>query len=517
MRALIYARYSSDMQSEASIDDQARLCRRRADELGATVLAVYSDEGISGSTPVADRPGGQAMLNGLQPGDLLIVEALDRISRSLLEQERIVRRLEHAGVRIIGVNDGYDTELKGRKLLRGIRGVLSEAYLEDLANRTHRGLEGKALAGLSAGGCPYGYRTVEADGGRRLQIREDQARWVRWIYQRFLAGDSPRSIAHELNRQGVPSPRGRTWTVSGIWGHPQKQTGILNNPIYHGTQIWNRSRWVKDPETGKRRRIERPESEWIIRHDPDLAIIDDATWQATRRRIGQRKGRTGPRPTTLLSGLLRCAHCGGAVVAVDARSYGCAAHKDRGPSVCTGIRVPRARLERRIIDLIRDDLLSPAAEQALRQEVTRLLRQQAEEHGTDRKRLENELRATEAEIQRLTDAIASAAWSEALLERLQKSERRRDEIRHQLAQHDTTSSQDAIRIIPRLMERYRALVDCLPDCLGGRKKAARDALLEILGEIRLEKRPDGVWAEIDTGALLLMVAGAGFEPATFGL
>ena len=149
--------------------------------------------------------------------------------------------------------------------------------------------------------------------------------------------------------------------------------------------------------------------------------------------------------------------------------------------------------------------------------MTRLLKQRAADLSADRRQLENDLRTTEAEIQRLTDAIATANWSEALLERLKKAESRRTDIRHQLAQSENTSPQEAVRLIPRLMERYRALVDCLPDCLGDKKKAARDALLEIFGEIRLEKSSDGVFAEIDTGGFLMMVAGAGFEPATFGL
>ena len=103
------------------------------------------------------------------------------------------------------------------------------------------------------------------------------------------------------------------------------------------------------------------------------------------------------------------------------------------------------------------------------------------------------------------------------MKRLRRAEDRRNVLRHKLAQANDANQQDVVSLIPRLMERYRAMVAHLPGYPGEERKAARDALFEIFGEIRLERRPDGVWAELSAEPLLLMVAGAGFEPATFGL
>ncbi|PSL13475.1 recombinase family protein, partial [Shimia abyssi] len=63
---------------------------------------------------------------------------------------------------------------------------------------------------------------------------------------------SPRAIAFGLNRDGIPGPRGKTWGASTLHGNVQRGTGILNNELYIGRLVWNRLRYIKDPDTGKR-------------------------------------------------------------------------------------------------------------------------------------------------------------------------------------------------------------------------------------------------------------------------
>ncbi len=142
MRAVLYARYSTDKQRETSIDDQLRAARDRAEREGWIVVATHADEGVSGSTPVALRSGGKALLADALAGrfDVLIVEGLDRLSREIGEAEQLVKRLEHRSIRIIGTADGYDTEARGRKVMRIARGLVNELYLDDLREKTHRGL-----------------------------------------------------------------------------------------------------------------------------------------------------------------------------------------------------------------------------------------------------------------------------------------------------------------------------------------------------------------------------------------
>lgn len=120
MRAALYARYSTDRQRETSIGDQLRAAHDRAAREGWPIVATHADEGISGSTPVALRPGGKALPADALAGrfDVLILEGLDRLSRDLGEADTLVKRLEHRGIRIVGTADGYDRQRRGTGLQR---------------------------------------------------------------------------------------------------------------------------------------------------------------------------------------------------------------------------------------------------------------------------------------------------------------------------------------------------------------------------------------------------------------
>jgi site-specific DNA recombinase len=155
--------------------------------------------------------------------EVLLFDDLSRLARYSVEQEKTIRRLEFQGLRIIATSDGYDSESKARKVHRMFKGVMNEIFLDDLRERTHRGLAGQALKRFWTGGRPYGYRLKPifdpnsrdqygppAKIGSKLEIDPTQAEAVRDIYQRFADGQSHRAIAAELNRLGVPSP-GSTW------------------------------------------------------------------------------------------------------------------------------------------------------------------------------------------------------------------------------------------------------------------------------------------------------------------
>lgn len=523
MRAVIYARYSTDRQSEMSIEDQERVCRARAEREGWTVTCVRSDQAVSGSTAVAARQGGALVLADAMAGrmDVLIVEGLDRLSRDQVEQESVVRRLEHRGLRIVGVADGYDSSHAARKVMRGVRGLINELFLDDLRHKTHRGQSGQVARGYVAGGKSYGYSLVKEEGGSRYEIDEAQARWVRWIFERYATGYSAGAIAHELNRLGVPSPRGSTWAKSAIYGSPVKGSGILNNTLYVGRYIWNRSQWVKDPDTGRRQRVERPRAEWQEVDCPELRIVPEDLWRAVRDRIDDGRDEFGrkrsQRPaSTLLGGLMRCPHCGGAVVAINGLQYGCGVAKDRGPTVCRGWAIRRDIAERRLLGLVRDDLLSPQAAAAFETAFREMLQAEAEQDQESPVRTQRRLETLEEEIGRLVNAIAQVGASPALTARLRAAETEAAELRR--AKHEAVSldfSASEVRAIFR-----RALMDLEGSLKAGDPVAARQALSNVLGSIDIELVGDEVWAQIQTSRLLLkatgsneimVVAGAGFD------
>ncbi len=512
-RAAIYTRFSTDKQSDASTEDQRRLCERVA---GARIVAVHSDDAVSGSTPFTQRPGGRAVLADVlaKRVDLLLVESLDRISRDQVDLERTVRRIEHNGVRIVGVSDGYDSAAASRKVVRAVRGIVAEMYLDDLRAKTHRGLVGKVERGFIASGKSYGYRIERTDEGSRYAVDAAQAAVVRDIFAAYAAGKGLRAIVHELNARGVPSPRGSTWAVSALYGSPAKGSGVLNNSLYVGRLVWNRSQWVKDPDTGKRQRIDRPRSEWLESVDESLRIVDDATWAKVRARIdpgtGQRPGRPG---VTLFGGLLRCPHCSGPLIAIDRRSYGCSARKDRGASVCPGFTLPRKRVDEALLAFVRLMIESPGTGAAFERE----MREQMAEDDSGRETDADRLRVLDKQIDRLVEAVATMGVSESLAARLRAAETERAALRERIAAGPAPV--DVRRLWREVQGNLRRVLDVDP-------QVARAAVAEALGPLLVTVSPSGeTWGTVIVkgiaaqggAAPLTVVAGAGFEPATFGL
>ena len=209
MRAVIYARYSSDLQSAASIEDQIRVCRERAIREKWLLVATYADRGMSGASNL--RPGYQNLLEAARKGefDVVLVEALDRVSRDQEHIASFFKLMSFAGVRIVTLAEGEITELHV-----GLKGTMNALFLKDLADKTRRGLRGRVEQGRSGGGLCYGYKIIRSENGERggRKIVEAEAMVVRRIFADFAAGNSPRQIAAELNREGTPGPGGRPWS-----------------------------------------------------------------------------------------------------------------------------------------------------------------------------------------------------------------------------------------------------------------------------------------------------------------
>ena len=182
-RAVIYARFSSDLQRASSIDDQIRICRERLERDGCELAAVYQDKAMSGASLL--RPGIQQLLNdgGRRQFDVVYAEALDRISRDQEDVAAVFKRLQFADVTIVTVAEGLISELHV-----GLKGTMNALYLKDLAEKTRRGLRGRVEAGHSGGGNSYGYDVVVGTNG------SESERGERRINNRQLFCGSSRSM-----------------------------------------------------------------------------------------------------------------------------------------------------------------------------------------------------------------------------------------------------------------------------------------------------------------------------------
>ena len=251
MKVAIYARYSSENQREASIEDQFRICREFARKQGWTIAGEYSDHAISGATLL--RPGFQAMMAEALRGrvDVVMAEALDRFSRDQEDTAGLFKRLTFAGVGIVTLAEGDITFLH-----IGLKGTMNAMFLKELADKTRRGLRGRVELGKSGGGVSFGYQVVRTfkDGAVSTGEREivpEEADTIRQIFKQYAAGVSPKQIAKSLNRDGLRGPHGALWSSSTIHGNPKRGTGILHNELYISRMVWNKLRYLKRPGHGQ--------------------------------------------------------------------------------------------------------------------------------------------------------------------------------------------------------------------------------------------------------------------------
>ena len=563
-RIALYARYSSDNQREASIDDQFRICREQAKREKWKIVGTYKDAGISGASMIL-RPGIQALLQDAQAGqfDIVMAEALDRISRDQADVATFYKHLKFAGVPIVTLSEGEISELHV-----GLKGTMNALFLKDLAAKTHRGIRGRVEDGKSGGGLCFGYNVVKQLDARGDPIRGDreineaEANVVRRIFREFAAGVGPRTIARTLNEEGVPGPAGKLWSDTTIRGHVKRGTGLVNNELYIGRLIWNRLRYIKDPSTGKRVSRLNPESEWIIKDVPELRIVDDELWHSVRVRQGEiaekfanvteavrkhhKKNRLNGtrRPKSLLSGLVFCGCCGGPYSLRGADRFACSNHISKG--ACSNSRtIPREELEARVLSGLRDRMMAPEiVEEAMRayaEETNRLNR----ERRSSGDAWKAELVKVEKQIRGIIEAIKAGMFHESMKAEMDTLEARKTELNTLLAD----APEDTPDILPSASAIYAKKVSALTKALNRReeRQEAAETLRGLIEKISLTPGPErgeiyatlhgelGTilnWTERQaigkavkttkpaadaTGLSLSVVAGAGFEPAAFRL
>ncbi len=170
MRAVIYARYSSQNQRDASIEDQVRLCRRHVESRGCSYLHAYTDRATSGASPF--RAGYQKLLEDARAGefDVVVSEALDRLSRDQEDVAGLYKRLSFSGIKIVTLAEGEVSELHV-----GLKGTMNALYLKDLAQKTRRGLEGRVRQGKSSSSA------VSVAAGSQRSVRITTAARARGI------------------------------------------------------------------------------------------------------------------------------------------------------------------------------------------------------------------------------------------------------------------------------------------------------------------------------------------------
>lgn len=322
---VIVPRVSTGKQVEGtSLETQEEACIILAEKLNSPVYAIYREEGVSGALYLARRDL-QIALSDIEEdrAKIFITYKVDRAGRDVDVIRAIAKRVTDAGGKIYFADEGgTETVYSGiGKAMLTMKGVFAEMERDAICERTTGGRRKKALQGQqpSRTVSPYGYHIVthvdvlrglypEEEVGRYIII-EEEAKWVRDIFSRCLAGASLRGTANWLESAGVPTPGdGKFWRASTL-------RNILNNPVYKGCPAFGRRKYKVD-ETRLQRGMKRVRFP-VTASDENIvpltapAIVEEETWGACQRCLADNRIIVSGNPNNryVLSGLMYCPSC----------------------------------------------------------------------------------------------------------------------------------------------------------------------------------------------------------------
>jgi len=509
MKAAIYARYSSENQSEKSIDDQVRVCKRYCSEHELTVSdeQIYVDEAISGS--LINRPGLQALEKAAENKEFeaVVVDDLSRLSRSNHQMLTLVLKFNYYQVKLISVSDGIVTDDENSKLGIQMRGLINELYLDDLRKKTMRGLEGQKLRGFSAGENVYGYYTKPVGElklnkrgqakyeGKVHKINPEEAEIVKRIFNEFINGNSIHKIATKLNEDKVPTKKHMNggWNVSTV-------ARILKNEKYVGTWDWRKFKNVRDPMTGKKKVVPRPVKDLLPIFREDLIIINKEDWEKAQKRWQELKG-TWPvskkrktfyqqksyihtSPNHLFSGLMKCNACGGAIVLISGKGsgyYGC--YNARRKTCNNMLLIPRKRIEETIINELKEKILTVENLEYVYKNVEKMAAEGFNEVPELVKKKKAQYEKIQQEIQNYLNFIRTGNISKAVSEALTEAEKRNEELKQEVDSLEF-QKENSFKAPPKEWINHR--LENLRETLNKNTVSSALALKELLAPIRLE-------------------------------
>jgi DNA invertase Pin-like site-specific DNA recombinase len=323
---------------------------------------IHSDNAVSGAT-LGPRPALNDLLASAsrkpRPFDRILIDDTSRLARNVADALKMVERLSFYGVYVTFISQGVDTAEKTARQLVTIHGMMDEQFLVGLADKVHRGQEGRVLKGLNPGGKCFGYVNVPIEdptrqgkygrpavSGVRLEVHPEQAEIVRRIFRMSADGLGLGQIAKTLNMEGVPAPQPPRTRKIQAWC-PSSIRELLRNERYRGVQVWNRTVKVRNPDTGRKVSRQRPADDWKRVEVPEWRIVSEDLWQAAQARIQFNSkrfsasclggmNRTARSRSYLFSGLMVCGECGSRLVIVSGNGkrayvrYGCPSHRYRG-------------------------------------------------------------------------------------------------------------------------------------------------------------------------------------------
>ncbi len=426
MKAVIYARYSSDNQREESIEGQLRECKEYAEKNGITILRSYIDRALSAKTD--NRPEFQKMVQDSAKGlfDTVLVWKLDRFARNRYDSAHYKAQLRKNGVKVVSATENISDGPEGIILESMLEGM-AEYYSAELAQKINRGLRENALKGKNNGGrIPLGYQLGE---DRRLKIDPLTAPIVREIYQRYAQGEPARSIIDSLNERHILTRMNKPFRQSSLHA-------LLRNRKYIGEYRY------RD----------------IVLPDAIPAIIPHELFERVQMRV--EKNRQAPAMAKaeeeyLLTTKLFCGHCGRMMAGesgtgrngVIHRYYKCGGAKRKLGCHKKAVKkdwIERLAVQYTVQRVLQDELIAQIADKLMELQNT---------GDNTLPLLRKQLADTDRGIENMLNAIQQGILTSSTKERLEELEKLREDLKASILQAELErpkySREDIIEWISR--------------------------------------------------------------------
>ena len=407
MKAVIYARYSSDSQREESIEGQLRECTAFAEKNGITILRHYIDRAFSAKTD--NRPEFQAMIKDSSKKlfDMIIVWKLDRFARNRYDSARYKAQLKKNGVKVVSATETISDGAEGILLESMLEGM-AEYYSADLAEKVVRGMTENALKCKYNGGTPpLGY---VIDSEQYFQIDPLTAPFVLEAFERYDEGATMTQIRDWLNEKGIKNTRRQEMTYNSV-------QHMLNNRRYIGEYSYRE----------------------VIIPDGIPAIVPKDLFDRVQEKMAKNKkapARHKAEDDYLLTTKLFCGYCGAYLCGESGTSRtGLVHHYYK----CVSVKKKRAECHKKpvkkqwIEDLVVDETMKMVMDDKAIEAIVSMLMELQNRESSSLPLYEKELKDTEAAIDNMLNAIQQGIFNKSTKARLDELEAAKDELENMIA------------------------------------------------------------------------------------
>lgn len=357
-RAVIYARFSSDMQREESIDAQVRACTAYAQSKGYNIIDTYIDEAKSGRDVTKRDAYNQMLADAMEDKfDVIIFHKVDRNSRNELNYFKLKDKLEKLGICYEYAAQHIDALSPEGQMMETMMVGMAAYYSRNLAKETKKGLNENAYKSQFNGGyAPFGYKIVD----KHYVIDEQEAEAIRLIFDLYISGHGYKDICIILATKDYTTRNGKPFGKNSLYD-------IIGNEKYCGTYTFNKS---PRKNGGRNMHAKSRPDDFIRLEDAIPPIVSKDIFQQAqaRRRTNKARPAFKSKVNYLLSGKILCGHCGQAMGghSVTPRKkmysyYGCLT-KDRVPlQNCPQKTIRKEDVEEAVLTKIKTEILTPQA------------------------------------------------------------------------------------------------------------------------------------------------------------